>query len=197
MRTRDADKELLVKQKTVELIVKDGFDSFSINKLAKACGISVATLYIYYESKEDLLTKIGIEHLTHWNELMLQGLDDETSFEEGMHQQWQNRVTFYKSHPYAMEFFDQMRNSSYQDLVFKPMMKTFKDSIASFLQRAIGRNEMVALMTPEIFFSIAFTPLHNLIRFDFAGKSMGGKPFKLTERILWHTFDLVMKALKP
>lgn len=77
------------------------------------------------------------------------------------------------------------------------MMKTFKDSIASFLQRAIDRNEMVALMTPEIFFSIAFSPLHNLIRFDFAGKSMGGKSFKLTERILWHTFDLVMKALRP
>ncbi len=197
MRTRDAEKEELVKQKTIELIVKDGFDSFSINKLAKACGISVATLYIYYESKDDLLTKIGTEHLTHWNELMMQGLSEENSFEEGMRQQWKNRVAFYKLHPYALEFFDQMRNSSYQKTVFMPMMKKFKTSISSFLQRAIDRKEMVALMTPEIFFSIAFVPLHNLIRFDFAGKSMGGSSFKLTERILWHTFDLVMKALKP
>lgn len=197
MRTRDSEKELLVKFKTVELIVKDGFERFSINKLAKACGISVATLYIYYESKDDLLTKIGMEHLMHWNELMLQGLDEESSFEEGMRLQWKNRVAFYKAHPYAMEFFDQMRNSSYQDLVFKPMMKTFKESIANFLQRAIDRKEMVALMTPEIFFSIAFVPLHNLIRFDFSGQSMSGESFELTERILWHSFDLVMKALKP
>ncbi|QES89439.1 TetR/AcrR family transcriptional regulator [Rhizosphaericola mali] len=197
MRTRDAEKEQLVKQKTIELIVKEGFESFSINKLAKACGISVATLYIYYESKEDLLTKIGTEHLTHWNELMLQGLDEDHSFEEGMRMQWANRIKFYKTHPNALEFFDQMRASSFQKTVFAPMMKVFKESIGAFLQRAIDRKEMVALMTPEIFFSIAFVPLHNLIRFDFTGKSMGGQPFELTERILWHTFDLVMKALKP
>ena len=47
MRTRDTDKEQLVKQKAIELLVNDGLDGFSMNKLAKACDIAVATLDIY------------------------------------------------------------------------------------------------------------------------------------------------------
>jgi TetR/AcrR family transcriptional repressor of multidrug resistance operon len=61
MRTRNIDKQQLVKQKAIELLVKDGFEGFSINKLAKACGISVATLYIYYKDRDDLILRIGIE----------------------------------------------------------------------------------------------------------------------------------------
>ena len=55
MRTRDTDKEKLVIEKAIEQIVQDGFQGFSMNKLAKACNISVATLYIYYQDKDDLI----------------------------------------------------------------------------------------------------------------------------------------------
>ena len=61
MRTRDTDKEKLVIEKAIELIVSDGFEGFSMNKLARLCKISVATLYIYYQHKDDLIKKIGIE----------------------------------------------------------------------------------------------------------------------------------------
>ena len=46
MRTRNTCKEQLVKEKAVELLVSDGLEGFSMNKLARACDISVATLYI-------------------------------------------------------------------------------------------------------------------------------------------------------
>lgn len=62
MRTRDIEKENLVKKIAVETIAKGGFESFSMNKLAKACGISVATLYIYYKDKDDLLSQLAVEH---------------------------------------------------------------------------------------------------------------------------------------
>ncbi|PTS94554.1 TetR/AcrR family transcriptional regulator, partial [Pedobacter sp. HMWF019] len=61
MRARDIDKENLVKKTAIEIIGKGGFEKFSINKLAKACGISVATLYIYYKDKEDLLSSLATE----------------------------------------------------------------------------------------------------------------------------------------
>ncbi|MBS1690201.1 MAG: TetR/AcrR family transcriptional regulator, partial [Bacteroidetes bacterium] len=83
MRTRDIVKEELVRQKTVELVVKEGLDNFSVNKLAKACGISVATLYIYYKDKDDLIVKVAIEEAKKSSERMLKGLDPEASFAEG------------------------------------------------------------------------------------------------------------------
>jgi len=64
-----------------------------------------------------------------------------------------------------------------------------------FMKNAIA-NQEVDPMPMEVFWSIAFGPLHSLIRFHHEGKSIGGKPFVLTSKILWHTFDLVIKALK-
>ena len=61
MRTRNTGKEQLVKQKAIKLVVRDGFEGFSMNKLARACGISVATLYIYYKDKDDLIIRVALE----------------------------------------------------------------------------------------------------------------------------------------
>ena len=66
MRTRDTNKEEIVKQKTIEMIVKNGIEGFAMNRLAKECGISVATLYIYYTDKEDLIKKVGTELGTYF-----------------------------------------------------------------------------------------------------------------------------------
>ena len=196
MRTRNTEKEQLVKEKTVELIVKDGFEGFSINKLAKLCGISVATLYIYYKSKDDLLIQVATEYITHWNALMQEGLNEQLSFDDGMKLLWKNRVAFYRSVPDGLQFFEQMRNSSYHLEVFAPMMKDFKNAMSAFLQNAQKNNELIDKLTPEIFFTIAFAPLHNLFRFDYTGKGIGNTPFKLTDKIIWRTFELVMRSLK-
>ena len=52
MRTRDVNKEVIVKQKAIEMLVSQGVEGFGMNRLAKECGISVATLYIYYSDKD-------------------------------------------------------------------------------------------------------------------------------------------------
>ena len=51
MRTRDPIKEEVVKQKAIELLVDKGIEGFSMNRLAKESGVSVATLYIYYSQR--------------------------------------------------------------------------------------------------------------------------------------------------
>jgi AcrR family transcriptional regulator len=61
MRLRDEQKELLVRTKALELLVEEGFNGFSMHKLAKAANVSPATLYIYFQNKEDLIVQLGIE----------------------------------------------------------------------------------------------------------------------------------------
>jgi AcrR family transcriptional regulator len=70
MRTRYTEKEKLVRENAIVLLVKDGFEGFSMAKLAKACNISVATLYIYYKDKDDLIKQLGVEEVRRMMELM-------------------------------------------------------------------------------------------------------------------------------
>ena len=83
MRIRNEEKVQLVKQKAMEMVVSDGLEGFSVNKLAKACGISVATLYIYYKDKDDLITQIANEEAERMNETVLKDFDPELPYAEG------------------------------------------------------------------------------------------------------------------
>lgn len=194
MRNRDADKQQLVKQKAIELLVNDGFEGFSINKLAKACSISVATIYIYYKDKDDLIVQVAIEEATRLTNEILADFDPELPFAEGIRQQWRSRTKQLLENPMSAVFFEQLRSSTYQDKVHSSIVSQFKEAMGKFMHNAIKRGEIDALPL-EVFWSVAYAPMYNLIRFHNEGKSIAGRDFKLTDDILWQTCELVIKAL--
>ncbi|RWY55806.1 TetR/AcrR family transcriptional regulator [Mucilaginibacter gilvus] len=195
MRTRDNSKEQLVKQKAVELMVKHGMEGFSMNKLAKECRISVATLYIYYKDRDDLIMNIAAEGGTLFSDALIKDFDPDASFEAGLRVQWRNRYQFMKEHPQLNLFFDQLRSSSYQEKFLAGFLQEFKQMMGKFMHNVIARGE-IEKMPFETYWSIAFSPLYALARFDYEGQSLGGMPFKLTDEVLWKTFGLVVKGLK-
>ncbi len=195
MRARDEDKVKLVKQKALESLVKDGFEGFSMNKLAKACAISVGTLYIYYKDKDDLIMSIAKEEGDRMADTLIRNFNPRVSFEEGMRIQWKNRYAYIVENPLASAFFEQLRTSTYKGRFLEEFMKKFKVVISEFMHSVVARGE-VKPMPLEVFWSIAYAPLYSLVRFDKEGQSIGGKPFKISDAILWQTFDLVIKALK-
>lgn len=55
MRNRDMGKMQALENAAYDLVQEQGLSQLSINKLAKRANVSVATAYIYYENKADLL----------------------------------------------------------------------------------------------------------------------------------------------
>jgi TetR/AcrR family transcriptional regulator, multidrug resistance operon repressor len=194
MRTRDNDKEILVRQRAIELIVKEGLEGFSMNKLAKACKISVSTLYIYYKDRDDLITKIACEEGKLMSDTMIREFDSNAGFEEGLRTQWKIRYKYLIDKPLLSSFFDQLQSSTYQRRFMKAV-NGYKDMVSRFMQNAINRGE-IDKMPLEVYWTVAFAPLYSLMTFHHRGQSPAGKPFKMNDKLLWKTFDLVVKALK-
>jgi len=202
MRNRDINKENSIKEKAIEIIVKDGLDGFTINKLAKACQISVGTPYVYYKDKDDLILKLVIEEGNKMETKINEGFNPDSAFAEGMRVQWKNRYHYAIKYPLVLPFFEQINNSHYSRQFIemfneKPgtFMSEFKNNLLQFISNAVQRREIDELPF-EIFWSIAFAPLHNLLRFHQQGRNINGLPFVLTDEMVWMTFDKVCKALK-
>jgi TetR/AcrR family transcriptional repressor of multidrug resistance operon len=196
MRTRDANKEEIVKQKAIEMLVKLGIEGFGMNRLAKESGVSVATLYIYYADKEDLIKKIGIEIGQNFFDEMVKDFLPTLPFKEGLRKQWENRARFATQYPLQVACWELLSHSSYRDYILENSLLGFKTLMGDFLKNAIERKELVC-MSKEVFWSIAYGPLYTLLRFHNEGKSMGGTPFKLTQKATDEAFELVLKALTP
>lgn len=196
MRTRDTNKEEIVKQKAIEMIVAQGVEGFGMNRLAKECGVSVATLYIYYSDKEDLIRKIGIEIGQNFFEKMFDGFATNMSFREGLRNQWENRIYFNLNFPLQTTCFELLRHSTHGDAILQEVTGKYKQMMTEFMVLAIERKELISVPY-EVFWSIAYGSLYSLLEFHRDGKSMSGKSFVLNDKIKNEAFNLVLKALTP
>ena len=62
MRRKDDNKQQNIKQAVIKLILAEGFHGASISKIAKEAGVSPATVYVYYDSKDAMLHDIYREY---------------------------------------------------------------------------------------------------------------------------------------
>ncbi len=196
MRTRNTDKELLVRKSAIDMLVRHGFDGFSMNKLAKDCGISVATLYIYYQDKDDLIQKIGVEIGQDFLACTFRDFSPDMPFKEGLRKQWENRARFSLAFPNEVAYHEMIRFSPHGDFVLKESMVAFKETMSKFIHNAI-RNKELNPITPEVFWSVAYGPLYTLLRFHSEGKGLGGKSFQFSDNLMDEAFQLVIRALSP
>lgn len=196
MRKKDENKECTIREKALTMFVKEGFDGFSMQKLAKAAGISPATIYIYFKDKEDLILQLCAEQIKKMADIMLKDFDPSMSFSEGLRIQWMNRAMYCMEHPNEMQFLEQIRNSPFHDKTMEMIGEKFKSTMKEFVTKAIDRNELVKVPI-EVFWSVAYGPLYNLVKFHMSGRSIGGNEFSFTEKIMNETLNLVIKALKP
>lgn len=196
MRVRDDNKIHAIRDKAIEMIVQQGFDGFSMQKLAKAANVSPATLYIYYKDREDLILQLWMASFKEMAEATLKNFDPGMSFSEGLRVQWMNRLKYCLKNPLQMQFIEQLRHSPLQEKALDIMGAGFKNAMKTFVLNAIKKNELVKVQV-EVYWSIAFGPLYGLIKFHQEGKSMGGEKFALTEKTINETLQLVIKALTP
>lgn len=196
MRKRDAQKEKMLRQKALKMIVKEGLERFSIQKLAKSAGTSPATIYIYFKDKEDLILQLCGEMVRKMSEASLKNFDPEMSFAEGLRVQWLNRAHYCLKYPHQAQFMEQIKHSSYHEKSIQMMDGTFRKAMQEFVVNAVKRKEVVKVPI-EVFWSVAYAPLYNLVRFHNSGKSVGGHKFCFSEEIMLETLNLVLKALKP
>jgi AcrR family transcriptional regulator len=196
MRTRDANKENSIREQAIRMVVKEGLDGFSMQKLAKAAGVSPATLYIYYKDRDDLINQIATEISLRLMESSLRGIHPKMSFADGMQVQWKNRLKFYLEHQLEIEFVEQIRYSPLYENIRQVIREKFGDTLGTFVMNAINRGELVPLPF-EVYWAVAFAPLYQLIKFHSQGRSHANDTFTINDETVDMTLKLVLKALKP
>lgn len=196
MRIRDTQKEYTVKQNAINILLRDGFDGFSMQKLAKASGISVGTLYIYYKNKEDLIVSLGIEEGMRMTSATMKGFSPDMPFSEGLKKQWENRADYWLKNRDASRFLEKIKRTQYAAAIEEVVTQAFKPVMKAFCQNAIA-NKQLNFISFEAYWSVAFGPLYTLLEFEDKGKSVGNRPYTFSKKTMYQTLELVLKALTP
>lgn len=196
MRIRDENKEQRLRKYALKMIAKEGLEQFSIQKLAKKAGVSPGTIYIYFKDKEDLILRMCEEHMNKMTETSLEGFSPDMSFSEGLKIQWINRAKYGLKYTDEILFMEQIKHSSHHRKTIHMMSDVFRNKMMEFVTNAI-KNKQLVKVPVEVFWSVAYAPLYNLLSFHKRGTSLGGRTFEFSEEMMMQTLNLVLKALRP
>jgi AcrR family transcriptional regulator len=196
MRPRDEHKEQAIRQKSIEIMVTEGIDGLSMQKLAREAGVSPATIYIYFKDRQDLILQVSRHTINDMLLASLEGFDPGMHFDEGLRIQWKNRAKYYLSHPLESQFLELIKYSNLYEQILSLQSTVFHDAMKQFVQNALKRRQLVPLPF-EVCWSVAFAPLYQLLKFHSHKKSYLSKTFKLSDKMLSDTLELVLKALRP
>lgn len=89
------DKKQALLQATLTLVNNHGFHNAPMAKIAKLAGVAPATIYLYFENKQDLINKLYLEVKKYFSDAAFANYDETMSVKKGFEIIW-NNIAHYK-----------------------------------------------------------------------------------------------------
>jgi TetR/AcrR family transcriptional regulator, multidrug resistance operon repressor len=188
VRIKDQSKEKAIFDAAISLITANGFADTSMSKIAKTAGVSPATIYIYFQNKEDMLNKTFTYVKREMAAALAGGLKPEYSVKKAFKVIWNNFYEYALENSVKFAFSEQFANSPLVDRIRKEEGLSYFEPLFEWLER--GKRERVFKDLPaEVFTAFAFAPLVSLVKHHFCGDVV------LDAKTLKSVYDLTWQVL--
>lgn len=111
MRRRDDEKEKRIKEALVQLILEEGWNGASMSKIAKTAGVSPSTVYVYFDSKEDMLQCTYREYSEDVYDCLMNDVSDDMGPGEILEELIRGYYQYILDHPEIFCFVEQFSGS--------------------------------------------------------------------------------------
>lgn len=91
---KSVDKRNALVKATIELVNNSGFHATPMSKIAKMANVSPATIYLYFENKQDLINQVYIEVKTAFTEFAFKAYDPMLPVEKSFEMVWNAIANF-------------------------------------------------------------------------------------------------------
>ena len=91
---KSIDKRNALIRATIELVNNNGFHAAPMSKIAKMANVSPATIYLYFENKQDLVNKAYIEVKAEYTQYAFATYNVESTVEKGFETIWKRIADF-------------------------------------------------------------------------------------------------------
>ncbi len=108
---KSIDKRNALINATIALVNNAGFHATPMSKIAKLANVSPATIYLYFENKQDLVNKTYIDVKAQYTAYAFKGYEESMSVEEGFEHIWKRIADFKLNASESAMFLSQCDNT--------------------------------------------------------------------------------------
>lgn len=111
MRKKDFTKRDNIIQAAMDLINERGFSDTPMSQIAKKANVSAATIYVYFDNKEDLINKLYFHSKKKMRDYVMSNYDENATVEERYKQYLRKFIQFLVNNQQEFLFIDQFQSS--------------------------------------------------------------------------------------
>jgi AcrR family transcriptional regulator len=186
---KSIDKRNALIKATIELVNNNGFHASAMSKIAKMANVSPATIYLYFENKQDLVNQTYLEVKTKYTDFVFDTYDENTSVESGFELIWK-RIAHFNSNECENSFFLNQCNNT--PIIDEPSRKegiTHLQPLLDLWER--GKKEgIIKPISDHILYAYSINPLSFLIMAQKQGQ------FTLTDKQVEDAFLTAWDSIK-
>ncbi|MEX6625714.1 TetR/AcrR family transcriptional regulator [Tenacibaculum salmonis] len=159
---KSIDKRNALVKATIELVNNNGFHATPMSKIAKMANVSPATIYLYFENKQDLVNQTYIEVKSKYTDYAFATYNDKVSVEIGFEVIWKRIADFKLKECENAMFLAQCDNTPMIDELSRQEGIKHLQPLLDLWRR--GKKEgIIKPMSDYILYAYAINPLSFLI----------------------------------
>jgi AcrR family transcriptional regulator len=189
-RTKSNEKRIALLNATLYLVNNNGFHDAPMSKIAKMAGVSPATIYIYFENKQDLINQLYLETKTSFSEYAFKDYLTNLSVKNGFELIWRNIAHFKLNQVEEANFLSQCDNIA--TMIDEESRQEGLKNLQPLLDLwERGQKEgIIKNISPYLLYAFTIYPLAFLMTMQ------KRNDFELTENQLTDAFESAWNAIK-
>jgi len=188
MRPKDEDKVDRIYRAAIKVINRDGFQGCSMIKIATEADLSPATIYLYFENKEDMIDKLFIHLKSKMGNSYFKHESDLAPSKGTFRTLWLNHYQYIIDNQEEYTFLENFSNCP----LIHHIEKENRHDYCTTFQQLFEQSKSVKLiqsMHNDIIYSLLFAPISDMVK---KTTSMGTT---LSTNELIQIFDASWKAV--
>jgi AcrR family transcriptional regulator len=182
-------KRIALLNATLSLVNNQGFHDAPMSKIAKMAEVSPATIYIYFENKQDLINQLYLETKIKFSNYAFKNYNEDESIKESFKQIWYNIANFKLNKVEESNFLSQCDNTPMIDEAVKLEGLKHLQPLLELWERGQQKG-VIKLMSPYLIYAYSIYPL------AFLTNMQQKKSFVLTEKTLEEAFQAAWDSIK-
>jgi len=151
-------KRMALLKATLHLVNNNGFHDAPMSKIAKMAEMSPATIYIYFENKQDLINQLYLEMKAVFSAQAFKNYNEEQCVKESFKQIWYNIAKFKLNQTEESNFLSQCDNTPIIDENIKREGLKHLQPLVNLWERGVSEN-IIKPVSPYLMYAFTIYPL--------------------------------------
>ncbi|MEI8272582.1 MAG: TetR/AcrR family transcriptional regulator [Paludibacter sp.] len=163
MRIKDDEKVNKIYRAAIKVVNRDGFEGSSMSKISAEADVSAATIYLYFENKEDMIKKLFIHLKSRMGNSYHKDNNELTPSKGTYRTMWLNHYQFIMENIEEFNFLENFTNCPLINKIDKDNKLDYCSTIETFFEKSksIG---LIQNMNNDLIYSLLFSPINYLVK---------------------------------